>query len=1185
MTRIYYYTFLIWLVTAPIALQAQIKEPGFPSANAASLGKYGDYPVSHHTGVPDISIPIYTVQEGDLSLPISLNYHASGIKVDDVASWIGLGWSLNAGGMISRSVVGAPDEGGYPLNGNARSNRSGWGWYKDGGYPPEMFECGSDNPGCNSTQTGQSCNCLDYYQDAANGYLDTEPDIFTFNVMGHSGKFFFDKDKIPHFIPRKDYVIKPVDAQFSAWTLTAPDGMVFYFGGSGATENSYSGLSTLDMPKVSTSWYLTRIESPNKRHNIFLTYTAENYSYGTRGGHSMTYQEGNSCPLIGSFNAETLPTINNINGIRLSKITTSSLYTEINFIASASLRTDLTSFNSILQDNTQAKSLETIEIKNGSICKKFTLKHSYFQSLTSSSYPAYGSTFDTRRLKLMSVQESSCTGSVLFPAHQFSYIEGPAYTMARRYSLGKDAWGYHNGADSNQGLLPTMTVFVIPCGNINFNGGANRTSNENKMKFWTLNEITFPTGGSTLYEYEAHKFIEGNSVTNIVGGLRVKKITSNDGSGGTIIKNYTYDSGILYAGLPKYDQYPKSQSYKSNLYYSGYNIGTIISSSPNPPLKTTLGYHIGYTNVTETRSDNSQIVFSYVNGHPTNFDLKFPAAPPLYDFGSGELKSSTHKDNLGINKYFSDNISSQKDSLKSTYTFKVALLPCYNDPNGDCAELIPFYTEYYLKSAYYLLDKTIEIKDGVTKEINYTYTSDLKHSNPKTITETNSNGEVVRKEFIYSLDAGSGAPAVMWDNTLPEYRHMTSPVIRESTFVNDVLKNLQVNNYQLLFTNKILLTSIDDYPRGTGEFIKTNYAYDLNGNLTESKRGTNPSSSFLWGYKDMFPIAKVDNASKNEFFFTSFEEETTGVSTTDARSGTKSKTGGYSKSLTGLTTGKTYILSYWQKQSSNWVYLTTEVTLKSPTTSYNISLSGQVDDVRFYPKEALINTYTYQPNIGVSSQSNPFDDASFMDYDEFGRLITIKDFNKDILKAYSYNYKKSILLSPNALSFSGSSSSDSVGVTSTINWVVEIPPASSWVSVSPTSGFGDQTLTVNVSQNTTSSIRTGNFIVKGDSLQSTVNITQNTGSPILTVTPTTLTFGSGTSGLPVTIQSNVSWSTQITYWSGSGWLMLQPASGTGDLTMNIVKNQSTPLGQQLHAEVRVVGGGITRYISVTVDGN
>src|SRR3990172_4259797 len=70
--------------------------------NAASLGKFGDIPVSYHTGVPDISIAIYNLKEGALSLPVSISYHSSGIKVNETASWVGLGWSLNAGGMISR---------------------------------------------------------------------------------------------------------------------------------------------------------------------------------------------------------------------------------------------------------------------------------------------------------------------------------------------------------------------------------------------------------------------------------------------------------------------------------------------------------------------------------------------------------------------------------------------------------------------------------------------------------------------------------------------------------------------------------------------------------------------------------------------------------------------------------------------------------------------------------------------------------------------------------------------------------------------------------------------------------------------------------------------------------------------------------------------------------------------------
>ena len=97
-----------------ICLMAQDNNPiskiSISSPTAASLGKYGDIPVNYHTGIPQINIPIYTVSAGPLSLPISLSYHASGLKVQEPASWVGAGWSLNAGGVITRSVMGAPDE-------------------------------------------------------------------------------------------------------------------------------------------------------------------------------------------------------------------------------------------------------------------------------------------------------------------------------------------------------------------------------------------------------------------------------------------------------------------------------------------------------------------------------------------------------------------------------------------------------------------------------------------------------------------------------------------------------------------------------------------------------------------------------------------------------------------------------------------------------------------------------------------------------------------------------------------------------------------------------------------------------------------------------------------------------------------------------------------------------------------
>jgi len=102
-------TTIFFIISFSFALIAQptndvVGDVVLPPPNAAALGKYGDIPVSHSTGIPNISIPIHTVTDGPLSIPIGVSYHGSGIKVNEVATWVGLGWSLNAGGMISPFV-------------------------------------------------------------------------------------------------------------------------------------------------------------------------------------------------------------------------------------------------------------------------------------------------------------------------------------------------------------------------------------------------------------------------------------------------------------------------------------------------------------------------------------------------------------------------------------------------------------------------------------------------------------------------------------------------------------------------------------------------------------------------------------------------------------------------------------------------------------------------------------------------------------------------------------------------------------------------------------------------------------------------------------------------------------------------------------------------------------------------
>src|SRR5215216_1188408 len=90
-----------------------------PSPNIQAFQKYGNIPVSPYTGIPNISIPLYTVKYKDVSFPISLSYHASGIKVAEEASQVGLGWVINSGGSISRTIIGDDD-----FNGSVYFNSS-----------------------------------------------------------------------------------------------------------------------------------------------------------------------------------------------------------------------------------------------------------------------------------------------------------------------------------------------------------------------------------------------------------------------------------------------------------------------------------------------------------------------------------------------------------------------------------------------------------------------------------------------------------------------------------------------------------------------------------------------------------------------------------------------------------------------------------------------------------------------------------------------------------------------------------------------------------------------------------------------------------------------------------------------------------------------------------------------------
>lgn len=145
-----------------------------PPPNAASLGVFANVPVSLYAGIPTVSVPIYTIKYRDLTLPISLAYHAQGVRVDQEASWVGLGWALNAGRTITRTIRGLDDM----LTGA----RLGYPNLENQDWP---FNGQSLGNGVNAATNADAA----FSAQQISGQRDTEPDLFYYNFAGYSGKF------------------------------------------------------------------------------------------------------------------------------------------------------------------------------------------------------------------------------------------------------------------------------------------------------------------------------------------------------------------------------------------------------------------------------------------------------------------------------------------------------------------------------------------------------------------------------------------------------------------------------------------------------------------------------------------------------------------------------------------------------------------------------------------------------------------------------------------------------------------------------------------------------------------------------------------------------------------------------------------------------------------------------------
>lgn len=484
----------------------QIQNVVMPPPNAASLGKYGDIPVNLATGTPSIGVPIYTVTDGKISLPISVNYHAGGYKVGEVASWVGQGWSLDAGGMISRTVLGLPDE---SLNGY---------WFEGSNL---------DQTALTTTTQGFTDLC-----EIANGELDGEPDLFSLNLPGFSTKFVIDKDHdvqiiAQHIDLKIKYDFNSSQGGFKSFTVTTPNGNKYYFGEVGlTTAYEYLTVNNNSSDRYISSWMLLKIESFDQVNDIILTYTPETYSYKSlascSNGMGNIGPLGENCPgamgpdvvtVNGStYNVEYIQ--QRLEGQRLNQITSNTQ--TVTFEVASTFREDIPNISS-----EGSKSLDAIKIETGttlSFCTRFEFSYDYFRD---QDYSANSNLKYFSRLQLQEIHKVACDGSDEEEPYKFTYSgttnpDGSIY-LPHRLTKAIDHWGYYNGEENNNDLrviVPNTTVTnprtLAP---INY-GAALRESDSTSLLLGMLNKMEYPTGGHTEFKYSANQVEQILSTTN-----------------------------------------------------------------------------------------------------------------------------------------------------------------------------------------------------------------------------------------------------------------------------------------------------------------------------------------------------------------------------------------------------------------------------------------------------------------------------------------------------------------------------------------------------------------------------------------------------------------------------------------------------------------------------------------------
>ena len=912
-----------------------------PSPNASSINKYIDFPVSYYNGTVDVSIPIFEIKTTNLSLPISLSYHTSGLKVEEIPSFVGAGWTLNAGGVITRTVRGLKDE----ENANGKK-----GLFRvDHLYNSSNYLDFSEINNCSVSEDMYDGNPTNTTDSLAMGFLDTEPDLFHYSAPGISGgKFTFNHKVQPFKLTADDVKITshPITAQdfpaTASWKLTGPDGTEYTY--AKIEKTAVTSICSGDVSQYQSAWYLTRME--NDTDYIDFEYESETLTYDTRLSESKQFKISGIGPSVISNDCEIATTV---NAVRLSRITSSNGY-EITFEeSSVNDRHDLDG----------SYQLDKIEVKKGSVKVK-TLKFHYTY---------FGTNY---KLKLDSIiPENPANPSETLEGHEFEYFSPTA--VPAMTSLKQDYWGYYNGKNNNS-LIPEYDDGV---NHVNIGSTVDRDPVLSHTKTGALKKVTYPTRGYTEFEFELNEYREDNQDKD-GAGLRIKNMISYDpASNKYMVKRFQYHSDPSGNSSGRLFTPPILGGHVTEVVEGSMGGPTCVegdiaeyvnlSSVTMIPLAVYGGTHVGYSEVrafdishanrnatiTTSMKENGETVFKYVNDVPTISG--FPYRPQTdYSYKNGKLLwEETYERNgssLTLLRTIQNNYT---DIVENTETPGHVQGMVYKyEREATCYSCTGNTTSatYVMNRRWYRLDSSeitdYEGTDSLDQTTNYTYGTT--HHFVKEKQWTGSQGETIQELYVRdTTDTNDLKPALIIERELKVATNTTEK--QEFVYDGKSLKTLKFWDFDA-----------NDW------VTKNDYSYSSDNTIIEVKEYQGEPNelinAYIWAYDGTYPVVHCQEITHATL---------------------QTKVANAINALPGRSGGLNDLAAVLSSQSE-W-------------DSFNTNLQSQLPD-------KIFTTYRFKDGVGMLSSTDANGIKQTYEYDAFNRLIRVKDTNGKILQEIEYNY-------------------------------------------------------------------------------------------------------------------------------------------------------------------------------------